>query len=226
MKKTYDPKKIEEKIYTFWEKNNYFTSHKNTDKKSYCIMMPPPNITGKLHLGHAFQQTIMDSLIRYQRMQGKNTLWQTGTDHAGIATQTLIEYNIYNHYLSITDHKDIQKTLINKTWRWKEKSEKIINYQMKRLGNSIDWKRARFTMDQDMSHAVKEAFIRLYNDNLIYKNTRLVNWDIKLQTAISDLEVSYKQITGKMWYIRYFLEKPHICNNTTMHYLTIATTRP
>lgn len=227
VKKIYNPKNIEEEIYKFWEKGNYFSPHGNTNKESYCIMMPPPNITGQLHLGHAFQQTIMDSLIRYHRMQGKNTLWQTGIDHAGIATQTLIEKNFSSNHKNI-NNDDTRNILIHNAWHWKTQSENLINYQMKRLGNSVDWKHKRFTMDKDMSYAVKEAFIKLYQDNLIYKNIRLVNWDTDLQTAISDLEVSNKQIKGMMWYIRYLLDKNN--SNTTINknlkYLIVATTRP
>lgn len=224
MEKIYNPKNIEEEIYEFWEKENYFSCYEKINKKSFCIMMPPPNITGPLHLGHAFQQTIMDSLIRYQKMQGKNTLWQTGIDHAGIATQILIEKDIYQHSKIINNHYT-QKILIKKTWIWKKHFEYLIKYQMKRLGNSIDWKRSRFTMDKNMSYAVKEAFIRLYQDGLIYKKTKLVNWDSTLQTAISDLEVSYKQKNGHIWYIRYPLDTNYSLNKN-LNYLTIATTRP
>lgn len=227
VKKIYNPKNIEEEIYKSWEQSNYFAPHTNTNKENYCIMMPPPNITGQLHLGHAFQHTIIDSLIRYQRMQGKNTLWQTGIDHAGIATQILIEQNTYNNHMHNTiNNHHTQDTLIKQAWNWKKHSENIINYQMKRLGNSIDWTRKRFTMDSNMSYSVKEAFIKLYQDNLIYKNTKLVNWDTQLQTAISDLEVSNKKIKGTMWYIRYPLDTKNFNNINNLHYLVIATTRP
>lgn len=223
MNKIYNPKNIEEEIYKFWEQGNYFSPHGDTSKENYCIIMPPPNITGELHLGHAFQQTIMDSLIRYNRMQGKNTLWQTGLDHAGIATQILIEKDIHTHNIK---NYNYHNELIKKAWYWKEKSENIIHYQMKRLGNSVDWNNKRFTMDSKMSYAVKEAFIRLYQDGLIYKSTRLVNWDNKLKTAISDLEVSNKKIKGVMWYIRYLLDTNNNTINNNIHHLIIATTRP
>lgn len=224
MEKKYYPKNIEMPIYEFWEKAGFFKSKiLNNDKENYCIMMPPPNITGELHLGHAFQQTIMDILIRYYRMHGKNTLWMTGFDHAGIATQILVENHIYKTTGKLRNDytKDF---LLQKIWKWKEQSEKLMSYQMKRLGNSIDLNNKRFTMDPEISFAVKEAFIRLYNDQLIYKSKKLVNWDYKLQTAISDLEVSYKQIPGFMWYIRYKLMKTN--SDVNANYITIATTRP
>ncbi|CAD83561.1 valyl-tRNA synthetase [Candidatus Blochmanniella floridana] len=227
--KIYNPKNIEESIYNFWEKSNYFEPDIiNNYKKNYCIMMPPPNITGGLHLGHAFQQTIMDILVRYQRMNGKNVLWASGLDHAGIATQILIEKNFYNKKNSIKDNHD-PHSLIKEVWLWKEKSEKFINYQIKRLGHSVSWKNKHFTMDPEISLAVKEAFIQLYTNNLIYKGKQLVNWDSKLQTAISDLEVSHKQKSDFIWYIQYQLEynTSHINNQKkNADYLTIATTRP
>lgn len=231
MEKIYNPKNIEEPIYEFWDKSNYFEPYKVKNyKENYCIIMPPPNITGNLHLGHAFQQTIMDILIRYHKMQGKNTLWNVGFDHAGIATQILVENDIYNK-TNQTRNNYTRNFLLKQIWGWKKEAEKSIIYQMKRLGFSISWKNKRFTMDPKSSFAVKEAFIRLYQDNLIYRGKRLVNWDSKLQTAISDLEVSHKQIKGYIWYIRYQLEdsSPHIYENNSYKnnkYLVIATTRP
>ncbi|URJ23194.1 valine--tRNA ligase [Blochmannia endosymbiont of Camponotus sp. C-003] len=224
MEKIYNPKNIEESIYKCWEHEDYFSPHGDTSQGSYCIMMPPPNITGQLHLGHAFQQTIMDVLIRYQRMQGKNTLWQTGTDHAGIATQMLVEHKIYNN-TGKNRHDYTRDELIKKIWEWKNQSERFITYQMKRLGNSVDWKRKRFTMDTEMSYAVTEAFVRLYQNNFIYRGTRLVNWDYKLQTAISDLEVTNKKTKGFMWYINYKFDNSTIINSNSNH-LVVATTRP
>ncbi|URJ29759.1 valine--tRNA ligase [Blochmannia endosymbiont of Camponotus sp.] len=228
VEKIYNPKNIEEPIYKFWEQGGYFNPHGDTSHKSYCIMMPPPNITGQLHLGHAFQQTIMDVLVRYQRMQGRNTLWQTGTDHAGIATQILIENKIY-HDTGKTRHNYTRDDLIKKIWKWKKQSERLITYQMKRLGNSVNWKRECFTMDTEMSYAVKEAFIRLYQDNLIYRGKRLVNWDFTLQSAISDLEVINKPTKGSMWYLYYKLDNSTIATDHSAfdpNYLIVATTRP
>ncbi|URJ25444.1 valine--tRNA ligase [Candidatus Blochmannia ocreatus (nom. nud.)] len=236
MEKIYNPKTIEESIYNFWDTGNYFSSHNgNVSQENYCIMMPPPNITGQLHLGHAFQHTIMDILIRYNRMMGKNTLWQTGTDHAGIATQILMENKIYNDTGKTKDNYT-RDEFIEKIWEWKKELEISIIYQMKRLGNSIDWKRKRFTMDAEMSYAVREAFIKMYKKNLIYKGKKLVNWDTKLQTAISDLEVTNKQMHGHMWYIYYPLDHDnyyyqryinnHSSKKENIKHLIIATTRP
>lgn len=225
IEKQYDPKQIEMSIYEFWKKSNYFKPNLvNIRTDSYCIMMPPPNITGELHLGHAFQQTIMDLLIRYHRMKGKNTLWMAGFDHAGIATQILVENDIYKN-TGKTRQDYNRDFLLQHIWKWKQRFENVISYQMRRLGNSVDWDLQRFTMDPDMTFSVREAFIRLYNDNLIYKGKRLVNWDYKLQTAISDLEVSYKKIPGFMWYIRYKLEENQL-NIDTHNDIIIATTRP
>lgn len=225
MEKQYDPQKIEIPIYKFWKDSGFFKPCTiNNNKENYCIVMPPPNITGGLHLGHAFQQTVMDILVRFNRMQGKNTLWMTGFDHAGIATQILVENYIYKKTGKIRNDYTRQYFL-QQVWEWKKRSENLISYQMQRLGNSIDWDRKCFTMDPNMSYAVTEAFIRLYNDNLIYKGKRLVNWDYKLQTAISDLEVSYRQESGFMWYIRYELAE-YCPNSDFKKYIIIATTRP
>lgn len=230
MEKKYNPKYIEEPIYDFWKKLNCFEPDtKNFNNLNYCIVMPPPNITGGLHLGHAFQQTIMDILVRYNRMNGKNTLWTIGFDHAGIAAQILIE----NYFLYKKDkikNNDCKNFLYKKIWLWEKQIEQLISYQVKRLGSSVSWKNKRFTMDSDMSASVREAFIRLYKDDLIYKGKRLVHWDCTLQTAISDLEVSYKQVEGSMWYIRYRLEE-NLCNHTVSstnidNDLIVATTRP
>lgn len=226
MEKKYNPQQIEIPIYDFWKKSNYFAPDIiQKHKASYCIVVPPPNITGGLHLGHAFQQTIMDILVRFHRMKGKNTLWMVGFDHAGIATQILTENYIYK--ITRKTRQDYTKEfLLQQIWNQKKQSEHLISYQMERLGNSMDWNHKRFTMDSGFSFAVKEAFIRLYNDNLIYKGKGLVNWDYKLQTAISDLEVSYKQIQGFMWYIRYNLIEIHSNINNVQNYIVIATTRP
>ncbi|MDT9587211.1 MAG: valine--tRNA ligase [Candidatus Arsenophonus melophagi] len=222
--KTYQPDKIEQPLYQQWEKNGYFSPHGDNSKESFCIVIPPPNITGNLHMGHAFQQTIMDILIRYQRMQGKNTLWQSGTDHAGIATQILVERKIAVEE-NKTRHDYGREAFIEKVWQWKAETSGNISKQMRRLGNSIDWQRERFTMDTGLSKAVKEAFIKLYKDDLIYRGKRLVNWDPKLHTAISDLEVENRKVNGLMWYLRYPLDDS-VRTLEGKDYLVVATTRP
>jgi len=222
MEKTFNPTDIEQSLYTSWEEQGYFSPTGEGD--SYSIAIPPPNVTGSLHMGHAFQQTIMDTLIRYQRMQGKNTLWQTGCDHAGIATQMVVERKIAAEE-DKTRHDYGREAFIDKIWQWKEESGGTIGKQMRRLGNSIDWSRERFTMDEGMSEAVQEVFVRLFEDDLIYRGKRLVNWDPKFHTAISDLEVENKDKKGHMWHLRY----PLADGATTAEgkdYLVVATTRP
>lgn len=224
MNKIYNPKDIEQPLYKYWEQQGYFKPNGNTSKDSYCIMLPPPNVTGSLHMGHAFQQTIMDTIIRYQRMQGKNTLWQTGTDHAGIATQMVIEHKLATEE-GTTRHNYGRDAFINKIWQWKAESGDMINNQMRRLGNSVDWENERFTMDNELSNAVIEVFVRLYQEGLIYRGKRLVNWDPKLRTAISDLEVENRESKGYMWYFRYPLASGAKTTDGK-DYLVVATTRP
>ncbi|VFP82798.1 valine--tRNA ligase [Candidatus Erwinia haradaeae] len=224
MEKKYNPQDIEQKIYTFWEKKGYFKPYNNPSQENFCIMIPPPNVTGSLHLGHAFQHTLIDTMIRYHRMQGKNTLWQTGTDHAGIATQMLVTRKLKNENNKLLQNYD-RNTLIEQIWKWKEESGNTITHQMRRLGNSIDWERQRFTMDKGFTHAVKEVFIRLYKEKLIYRGKRLVNWDPILCTAISDLEVENIEQKGSMWYIRYPLANS-VKTSSNQKYVIIATTRP
>ncbi|MDA5548294.1 valine--tRNA ligase [Yersinia massiliensis] len=222
--KTYSPQEIEQPLYEHWEKQGYFKPNGDTSKESYCIMIPPPNITGSLHMGHAFQQTIMDTLIRYQRMQGKNTLWQAGTDHAGIATQMVVERKIAAEE-GKTRHDYGRDAFIDKIWQWKGESGGTITRQMRRLGNSVDWERERFTMDDGLSNAVKEVFVRLHKEDLIYRGKRLVNWDPKLRTAISDLEVENRESKGSMWHLRYPLADG-AKTAEGKDYLVVATTRP
>jgi len=222
MEKTYQPHEIEKSWYKTWEESNYFTPSGEGD--SYCIMIPPPNVTGSLHMGHAFQHTIMDSLVRYQRMKGKNTLWQVGTDHAGIATQMVVERKLAGT-TGETRHDLGRENFIEKIWEWKEESGGTITKQMRRLGNSVDWANERFTMDTGFYNAVQEVFIRLFDEGLIYRGKRLVNWDPKLHTAISDLEVENKDVKGKMWYLRY----PLADGETTAagdNFIVVGTTRP
>lgn len=215
MDKTYQPSEIENKWYQHWEKSGYFKPQ--SGDKSYCIMLPPPNVTGTLHMGHAFQDTLMDALIRYHRMKGFQTLWQGGTDHAGIATQMVVERQLQQ--AGITKQSLGREAFVEKIWEWKEVSGNTISTQMRRLGASIDWSRERFTMDPGLSEAVKEVFVRLYDEGLIYRGKRLVNWDPKLHTAVSDLEVVSEEEDGFLWHIRYPIA------NTDQN-LVVATTRP
>ncbi|WMY95605.1 MAG: valine--tRNA ligase [Arsenophonus sp.] len=222
--KIYNPSVIEESVYAFWENNGYFKPKSNNKKNNFCIVIPPPNITGDLHMGHAFQQTIMDILIRYHRMQGKNTLWQSGTDHAGIATQMVVERKIFIEE-NKTKYDYGREKFVEKIWQWKAEYGNNISQQMRRLGNSVDWERERFTMDAGLSKAVQETFIRLYQNNLIYRGKRLVNWDPKLHTAISDLEVENREANGFVWYVRYPLaDGVKTLDGKT--YVVIATERP
>lgn len=222
--KTYNPAEIEQPLYNHWEQSGYFKPNGDTSRESFCIVIPPPNVTGSLHMGHAFQQTIMDTMVRYQRMQGKNTLWQAGTDHAGIATQMVVERKIAAEE-GKTRHDYGREAFIDKIWQWKAESGGNISNQMRRLGNSVDWERERFTMDEGLSKAVKEAFVRLYQDDLIYRGKRLVNWDPKLRTAISDLEVENREVKGSMWHLRYPLADG-VKTAEGKDYLIVATTRP
>ena len=215
MEKTYAPHSIEQRWYQTWEENGYFAA--KPDGESYCIMIPPPNVTGSLHMGHAFQDTIMDALIRYHRMKGYSAHWQAGTDHAGIATQMVVE-RLCNAE-GKTRHDYGRDKFIEKVWQWKEESGDTITRQLRRMGSSLDWNRERFTMDEGMSDAVKEVFIRLYEEGLIYRGKRLVNWDPVLHTAVSDLEVLSEEESGFMWHLRYPLA------NGNGH-LIVATTRP
>ncbi|MCG9753909.1 valine--tRNA ligase [Shewanella insulae] len=224
MEKTYNPQSIEQALYQNWEEKGYFKPHGDESKGNYCIMIPPPNVTGSLHMGHAFQDTIMDTLIRYQRMKGKNTLWQVGTDHAGIATQMLVERKVEAEE-GKSRHDLGRETFIDRIWDWKNQSGGTITKQLRRLGASVDWDRERFTMDEGMSAAVQEVFVRLYNDDLIYRGKRLVNWDPKLHTAISDLEVENKEKQGSMWHFRYPLADGELTADGK-DYLEVATTRP
>jgi valyl-tRNA synthetase len=215
MQKTYQPSAIEQQWYKTWEDNNYFAP--SGKGAPYCIMIPPPNVTGSLHMGHGFQESIMDALIRYRRMQGNNTLWQVGTDHAGIATQMVVERILDGE--GISRHDLGREKFIEKVWEWKEESGGNITRQLRRLGASPDWSRERFTMDDGFYKAVQEVFVKLYEDGLIYRGNRLVNWDPKLHTAISDLEVINDEEKGFLWHFRYPLA------NGSGH-LTVATTRP
>jgi valyl-tRNA synthetase len=222
MDKTFNPQNIERDIYQKWENSGQFKP--SGEGEPYSIMIPPPNVTGSLHMGHAFQQTIMDALTRYKRMSGNNTLWQVGTDHAGIATQMVVERKLASE--NGPTRKELgREAFIDKIWEWKAESGNTITNQMRRLGASVDWERERFTMDKGLSNAVNEVFVRLHSEDLIYRGKRLVNWDPKLHTAISDLEVENKDKKGHMWHFRYPLADGA---KTTegKDYLVVATTRP
>ena len=194
MEKSYDPHAIEQDWYRTWEENGWFEPSGEGD--AYCIMLPPPNVTGRLHMGHAFQDTIMDALTRWQRMKGAAALWQPGTDHAGIATQMVVERQLLSEGRS--RHDLGREKFIEAVWEWKEHSGDRIGQQMRRLGASVDWSRHRFTMDEDLSKAVQREFITLYEEGLIYRGKRLVNWDPVLHTALSDLEVVSDEEKGNM----------------------------
>ena len=215
MDKTYSPGEIEDRVYRLWETNGLFAP--TGDGPPYCIVIPPPNVTGTLHMGHAFQDTIMDALTRFHRMAGDRALWQPGTDHAGIATQMVVERQLNGE--GVTRHDLGRERFTERVWQWKEQSGGTIARQMRRLGASVDWSRDRFTMDPGMSQAVQEAFIRLHEQGLIYRGKRLVNWDPVLKTALSDLEVQSEDTAGHLWHIRYpFTDgRGHV---------TVATTRP
>ena len=219
--KSFDPKRIEDHWYSIWESAGYFKPTLTENSSAYCIMLPPPNVTGTLHMGHAFQHTLMDALTRYHRMRGENTLWQPGTDHAGIATQIVVERQLDQQNL---DRRTMgREAFLERVWQWKEQSGSTITRQMRRLGSSCDWTRERFTMDAALSRAVTEVFVRLYREGLIYRGKRLVNWDPVLQTAISDLEVVATEENGSLWHIRYPLVS---ASNNQTEALIVATTRP
>ena len=217
MQKVYAPPDIERRIYAHWESHGWFAP-RGGPGAPYCIVIPPPNVTGTLHMGHAFQYTLMDTLTRYQRMRGADTLWQPGTDHAGIATQMVVERQLEAAGLAAPRTLDA-KAFVERVWAWKERSGGTISAQMRRIGASVDWSRERFTMDPQLSRAVIEVFVRLYDEGLIYRGKRLVNWDPVLLTALSDLEVQSEEEDGHLWHLRYPLE------NGSGH-VTVATTRP
>ena len=215
MEKTYNPKEIEARIYESWEDSGYFSPSKSGEP--FCIVIPPPNVTGTLHMGHAFQDTIMDIIIRYKRMNGKNTLWQVGTDHAGIATQMVVERQLEK---SGTSRQELgRKSFEKEVWKWKEESGSTITKQMKRLGASTDWTKEKFTMDENLVRGVTKVFIQLYEEGLIYRGKRLINWDPVLQTALSDLEVATTEEKGSLWHMKYPI-------SGSENHIVVATTRP
>ena len=215
--KTYDPKGIEERLYTKWMDNGYFHAKVNPDKKPFTIVMPPPNVTGQLHMGHALDETMQDILIRFKRMQGYEALWQPGTDHAAIATEVKVTEKLRKEGI---DKNEIGRDEFMKhAWAWKEEyGGKIIN-QLKKLGASADWERERFTMDDGLNEAVKHVFVTLYNEGLIYRGWRIINWDPEARTALSNIEVYYQDDPGKMYYMNYETVEDH-------EHFIVATTRP
>ena len=217
LNKNYDPKEAEARLYNYWETEGYFKCGL-TNNQPFSIVIPPPNVTGSLHMGHALNNTLQDIIVRYKRMLGEDVLWQTGTDHAGIATQMVVERKIESE--NKPSRIDLgREKFIDEVWKWKEESGNIITNQLRRLGASCDWSRERFTMDEGLSLAVNKVFVDLYNEGLIYKDKRLVNWDPQLRTAISDLEVVQKEVDGYLWYINYPIKD-------SKETITIATTRP
>src|SRR3954454_8462210 len=221
MDKTFDPSAVEARISTRWEEAEAFRAGRadRKDAVPYCIVIPPPNVTGSLHMGHALNNTLQDVLCRFQRMRGRDVLWQPGMDHAGIATQMVVERQLMERQEPGRRALGREKFL-EKVWAWKAESGGTITQQLKRLGASCDWSRERFTMDEGLSRAVLKVFVELYRQDLIYKDKRLVNWDPKLLTAISDLEVQQVETKGSLWHIKYPLE------GTDNEHIIVATTRP
>src|SRR5229473_8330287 len=235
--KTYDPKEIEARRYPEWESSGAFKAHPESAKPPYCIVIPPPNVTGSLHMGHALDNTLQDVLIRWRRMKGDDVLWQPGTDHAGIATQMVVVRNLEQDGFGLAIEGAAERNTANrkllsrsefleKVWEWKAFSGGTITQQLRRLGASCDWSRERFTMDEGLSRAVRKVFVELYRAGLIYKDKRLVNWDPKLGTAISDLEVQQVEVKGHLWHIRYPLAEARFDPNDPSTFITVATTRP
>ncbi|MFA6851159.1 MAG: class I tRNA ligase family protein, partial [Selenomonadaceae bacterium] len=215
--KVYDPKTFEKKWYEYWEENKFFHAEVDKSKKPYSIVIPPPNVTGQLHMGHAMDTTLQDILIRWRRMQGYNTLWMPGCDHAGIATQAKVEEALRKE--GKTRYDLGREKFLERVWEWKEKFGSRIMYQLRTLGSSCDWERERFTMDEGCSKAVREVFVRLYEKGLIYQGTRITNWCPRCNTALSDIEVDHENEAGSLWHLRYKIEG-------TDEYVQIATTRP
>src|SRR5271157_3132553 len=217
--KTFNPSEIEPRLYAGWETSGAFACDPDSAAVPFTIMIPPPNVTGSLHWGHALTMTLQDVLIRWRRMQGRDALWQPGTDHAGIATQMVVE-RLLAEQGNVDRRAMGREAFIERVWQWKAESGGTITRQLRRLGASLDWPRERFTMDDGLSAAVREVFVTLYRQGLIYRDRRLVNWDPKLQTAISDLEVETSEIKGSLWYLRYPIE------GEPGAFIIVATTRP
>ena len=219
MPKTYSPKEFEEKIYKNWEDNGYFKANVNPDKVPFTIVIPPPNITGQLHIGHALDETLQDAIIRFKRMQGYEALWLPGTDHASIATEVKI-VNLVKEEEGLSKEQLGREGFLKRAWAWKEKYGGRIVEQLKRLGSSCDWSRLSFTMDEKCSKAVKEVFVNLYNKGLIYQGKKIINWCPSCKTALSDAEVEYSEEPSFFWHLRYPVK------GEEGRYLVVATTRP
>ena len=225
--KTYQPTEVEGRIYAEWEQAGAFRAGRpeRASATPYSIVIPPPNVTGSLHMGHALNNTLQDILARFERMRGKDVLWQPGTDHAGIATQMVVERQLMER--QEPGRRDMGRAkFLERVWAWKAESGGTITRQLKRLGASCDWSRERFTMDEGLSRAVLKVFVTLYNDGLIYKDKRLVNWDPKLLTAISDLEVQQVEVRGHLWHVKYPIEGTTFNPQDETTFITVATTRP
>src|SRR6186713_1769269 len=226
IEKNYQPADIEARMSVVWEDSLAFKAGRpdRRDGVPFTIVIPPPNVTGSLHMGHALNNTLQDILVRFERMRGKNVLWQPGMDHAGIATQMVVERQLMEKQIHRRDLT--REEFIEKVWEWKAESGGAIFNQLKRLGASADWSRERFTMDEGLSKAVLEVFVTLYKEGLIYKDKRLVNWDPKLLTAISDLEVEPQEVNGNLWHFRYPIEGEVFDPENPGTFITVATTRP
>src|SRR3989454_2183181 len=225
--KTYQPSAVEGRIYAKWEEAGAFRGNRpeRRDARPYCIVIPPPNVTGSLHMGHALNNTLQDVLVRFERMRGRDVLWQPGTDHAGIATQMVVERQLMER--QEPGRRALgRERFLEKVWAWKAESGGTITQQLKRLGASCDWSRERFTMDEGLSKAVLKVFVELYRQDLIYKDKRLVNWDPKLLTAISDLEGQQVEVKGSLWYLRYPIEGKTFNPDDPTTFIVVATTRP
>src|SRR5512134_1983664 len=218
LEKTYRPAEIEGRCYAAWEDSGAFKCGQRPDAQGYAIVIPPPNVTGSLHIGHALNNTLQDILVRFARMRGRDVLWQPGMDHAGIATQMVVERQLEKE--GLTRHDLGRKAFIERIWKWKAESGGAIEGQLRRLGASCDWSRARFTMDEGLSAAVVKVFVALYREGLIYRDKRLVNWDPLLHTAISDLEVEQRELHGYLWHFKYPIE------GQEGRFIIVATTRP
>ncbi|HSU88814.1 MAG TPA: class I tRNA ligase family protein, partial [Terriglobia bacterium] len=216
--KTYDGKEVEARWYQVWESKGYFHADANSDRPAFSIVIPPPNVTGSLHMGHMLNHTVHDVIVRRKRMQGFNTLWLPGMDHAGIATQNVVERELRKE--GLTRHDLGREEFVKRVWRWKQQYGGIILKQIRRIGASCDWSRERFTLDEGLSRAVREVFVRLYEEGLIYRGKRLINWCPRCQTALSDLETIYEPVDAKLYYIKYPLQ------GRENAYIEVATTRP